>query len=108
VKGDKVKVGLTGASGFTGVVETNTPTHFAWTGSIPLLFTGTHTFSFLPSATTEGGTTFTQEEVFSGALGPTLMGEGWVGRQAGFREKTRKGWEGFDGDLKGVCEGVGK
>jgi hypothetical protein len=36
------------------------------------------------------------------------MGEGWVGRQAGFREKTRKGWEGFDGDLKGVCEGVGK
>jgi hypothetical protein len=44
-----------------------------------------------------------QEEVFSGALG-WLMGGNVVARQMGFVEKTVKGWEEFNGDLKGWCE----
>lgn len=55
---------------------------------------------------TQGGTTFTQEERFSGALA-WVMGEGVVGRQVGMREKTRRGWEGFNREFKGVCEGEG-
>lgn len=42
--------------------------------------------------------------MFTGALGWLLMGEHVVGRGAGFREKTRKGWEAFNEDLKAVCE----
>ena len=44
-----------------------------------------------------------QEEVFSGALG-FLMGENVVARQIGFAEKTMRGWDGFNADLKGACE----
>jgi hypothetical protein len=84
-------------------LQHNTPTSFAWTGSIPLLFTGTHTFAFEPSSTIPGGTKFTQEEVFSGALA-FLMGENVVARQFGFPEKTRRGWEGYNNDLKVWCE----
>lgn len=37
-------------------------------------------------------------------LGVLLMGDGVVGRAAGMKEKTRRGWEGFNADFKGVCE----
>ncbi|KAJ4331761.1 hypothetical protein N0V95_009812, partial [Ascochyta clinopodiicola] len=75
---------------------------FSWTGSIPYVFTGTHSFSFVPSTT---GTTFSQEEHFSGALGWLLMGDGPLGKGVGIKEKTRKAWVGYDADLKKVCEG---
>jgi hypothetical protein len=89
-------------------IQTNTPTLFSWTGSLPLIFTGTHSFHWTPSQTTPGGTTFTQEEVFSGLLGG-LYGDGAIARSAGMKEKTRKGWEGFNADLKRAVEAeVGK
>lgn len=127
-KGDKVVVKLANSPAFTGVIEvntpppssspsnrsresnphqTNTPTHFSWTGSLPFVFTGTHSFHFVPSTTTPGGTSFTQEEVFSGVLGWLLMGEGVVGRAAGMKEKTKGTWDGFNADLKRECENVG-
>ncbi|KAJ4984375.1 activator of hsp90 ATPase 1 family protein [Stagonosporopsis vannaccii] len=103
-KGEKVVVKLANSPAFTGVIETNTPAHFSWTGSIPLIFTGTHSFHFVPSTTTPGGTSFTQEEVFSGVLGWLLMGDGAVGRSAGMREKTKGTWDKFNADLKAWCE----
>ncbi|KAF2995696.1 hypothetical protein E8E13_003417 [Curvularia kusanoi] len=103
-KGDVVDVKLADSPSFKGAIQTNTPTLFQWTGSLPFVFTGTHSFRFEPSVEIPGGTLFVQEEVFSGALGP-LMGENAVARMLGFREKTRKTWEGFNADLKGVCEG---
>lgn len=77
---------------------------FAWTGSLPFIFTGTHSFYWTPSQTTPGGTTFTQEEKFTGLLGGLLYGEGVLARSAGMKEKTRKGWEGFNADLKKAVE----
>lgn len=59
--------------------------------------------SFEPSQTTAGGTTFAQAEEFSGALG-FLMGEGFVAKQVGFREKTLEGWEATNEDFKKWCE----
>jgi hypothetical protein len=85
------------------VLKYNTDKVFAWTGSIPLLFTGTHSFYFEPSTSIHGGTKFIQEEVFSGALG-FLMGGNVVAKQIGLSEKTRKGWEEYNKNLKGWCE----
>lgn len=86
-----------------GVIKENTAKAFAWIGSIPYIFTGTHTFLFEPSTTVPGGCRFTQSEEFSGALG-FLMGENLVARQMGFADKTRKGWEGYNEEFKGWCE----
>lgn len=83
--------------------QTNTPQTFTWAGSIPLIFGGEHSFRFAPSHTTPGGTTFTQEESFSGALG-FLMGEGFIAKKLGFGAKTILGWEGYNRDFKGWCE----
>lgn len=47
-----------------------------------------------------------QEEEFTGAM-TWLIGEGVVARGLGMREKTRKGFEGFNEDFKGWCEGRG-
>jgi hypothetical protein len=79
----------------------NTPERFAWEGSLPLVFSGMHSFIFEVSGS---GTKFTQTEVFGGALG-WVMGEGWIANKAGMREKTMRGWEGFNADFKGWCEG---
>jgi hypothetical protein len=81
----------------------NTPKVFKWSGSIPLLFGGDHSFHFTPSKETPGGTTFTQEESFYGALG-FLMGDGLMARKMGMGEKTLEGWEGFNQDFKVWCE----
>ncbi|KAF3048576.1 hypothetical protein E8E11_006356 [Didymella keratinophila] len=102
-KGDKVSVKIANSPGFPGKIETNTSEVFAWTGSLPLIFTGTHSFYWTPSQTTPGGTTFTQEEVFSGLLGG-LYGEGAIAKSMGMKEKTRLGWEEFNGDLKRAVE----
>ncbi|XPS69818.1 hypothetical protein M3J09_002070 [Ascochyta lentis] len=104
-KNDTVQVVMANGTKFTGVVQQNTPLLFSWTGSIPYVFTGTHSFSFTPSTVTAGATTFSQEEKFSGALGWWLMGDGALGRGVGIKEKTRVAWRGFDEDLKRVCEG---
>ncbi|KAF2025977.1 hypothetical protein EK21DRAFT_116266 [Setomelanomma holmii] len=77
---------------------------FAWHGNLPLIFGGHHKSKFEDSKTTPGGTTFTQEEIFHGMFA-FLMGEGWIARKVGFREKTLRGWEGCNRDLKRWCEG---
>ncbi|CAI9636052.1 hypothetical protein GT037_001080 [Alternaria burnsii] len=101
--GNKIRVVFSSGQQMDAPIEHNTLKSFAWTGSIPLLFTGTHSFAFEPSSTIPGGTKFTQEEVFSGALA-FLMGENVVARHFGFPEKTRRGWEGYNNDLKAWCE----
>jgi hypothetical protein len=62
-----------------GSILANEPQLFKWRGSLPYVFTGDHGFHFAPSTITPGGTTFTQEEAFSAALG-FLMGDNVVGR----------------------------
>ncbi|KAI4634843.1 hypothetical protein J4E83_002165 [Alternaria metachromatica] len=101
--GNKIRVVFSSGQKMDAPIEHNTPTSFAWTGSIPLLFTGTHSFNFEPSSTIPGGTKFAQEEAFSGALS-FLMGDNAVARKFGFPEKTKKGWEGYNNDLKAWCE----
>jgi hypothetical protein len=44
------------------------------------------------------------EESFTGILA-FMMGEGFVARSMGLRESTRRGFEGFNKDLKAWCEG---
>jgi hypothetical protein len=78
----------------------NTPDRFAWKGSLPGIFSGAHSFIFKESG---DGTEFTQTEVFGGALG-WIMGESWVAGKMGMREKTIRGWEGFNEDFKKWCE----
>ncbi|RAR05249.1 sec63-like protein [Stemphylium lycopersici] len=97
--GQKIRVVFAAGQSMNAVIESNSPTVFTWTGRLPLVFTGTHSFTFAPSPTLPNGTLFTQHEDFSGALA-FLMGGGVVGRWVGFAEKTRKGWEGFNEDLK--------
>ncbi|CAG5145233.1 uncharacterized protein ALTATR162_LOCUS1677 [Alternaria atra] len=102
--GNKIRVVFASGQTIDASIEHNTPISFAWTGSLPYVFTGTHSFTFEPSNTIPGGTKFTQEEVFSGALA-FIMGENVIARQFGFPEKTKKMWEGYNEDLKAWCEG---
>lgn len=67
-------------------------------------FNGNHAFHFTESQTTKGATTFIQEEQFSGALA-FIIGDNAIGNMIGFREKTRKGFEGFNADFKKWVEG---
>ncbi|KAJ4372814.1 hypothetical protein N0V86_008180 [Didymella sp. IMI 355093] len=101
--GDKVSVKIAGSPAFPGRINANTPEVFTWTGSLPFLFTGAHSFYWTPSQITPGGTTFVQEETFTGLLGG-LYGDGVLAKSAGMKEKTLKGWEGFNEDLKRVVE----
>lgn len=63
-----------------------------------------HVFRFEPSSRTQGGTTFVQEEAFTGFLAFT-MGEGLIARWMGVRDRTRSGFERYNIDLKRKCEG---
>jgi hypothetical protein len=69
------------------------------------MFNGEHAFRFMASAVTPGGTTLVHEERFTGAM-TWCIGEGAVAGLLGVREKTRLGFEGFNEDLKKVCEGI--
>ncbi|KAF1842608.1 uncharacterized protein K460DRAFT_359187 [Cucurbitaria berberidis CBS 394.84] len=102
--GNKVHVVFAGAGQkMDAIILENKPEHFQWRGSIPVLFTGDHGFRFEPSTSIPGGTKFTQEEYFSGALG-FMMGQNVIARQLGFAAKTVKGWEGFNQEFKAWCE----
>ncbi|CAI6340086.1 unnamed protein product [Periconia digitata] len=82
----------------------NTPNVFRWIGNgLMGTFNGAHAFRFHPSSTTPGATTLVHEEEFTGAL-TWMVGEGVVAKSLGMREKTRKGFEGFNEDLKKWCE----
>ncbi|KAK4912634.1 hypothetical protein LTR66_017269 [Elasticomyces elasticus] len=95
--GDSVKVTMGGMS-FLPVINEISNDKFVWTGSLPFIFTGQHKFYFANSQATPGGTTFVQQETFSGLLA-FLMGEGWS-----MRTSTIKGWRAFDESLKRECE----
>jgi hypothetical protein len=88
------------------VEKENSEKCFRWRGTWHEIFTGEHSFRFEQSENLKGGTTFIHEEVFSGLLG-SLMGEGPLAKMLGFREKTKRGFEGFNGDFKTWVEGSG-
>jgi hypothetical protein len=67
------------------------------------IFNGEHSFTFEPSKTTPGGTTFTQKEEFTGGFS-FVMGEGFLAKKIGMPEKTRRGWQKYNQDLKKWCE----
>lgn len=67
-------------------------------------FNGNHAFHFTESEITKGATTFIQEEQFSGLLA-FIVGEGAIAKMIGLKEKTRNGFERFNGDLKKWVEG---
>ena len=82
-------------------LQSNSPTEFSWLGrSILGLINGLHTFEFLPSDSTPGGTTFVQKEEFSGWLG-FLMTLAVVER------KTAVNFGILNQDLKRWVEGKG-
>jgi len=83
----------------------NSETTFRWLGEgLGGTFNGEHIFRYESSATTPGGTTFVQEEKFQGAM-TWMIGEGSLAGLVGFRKTTVEGFEGFNRELKKVCEG---
>jgi hypothetical protein len=83
----------------------NSPSAFRWLGEgLGGTFNGEHIFRFEESKLTPGGTTFVQEEKFSGAM-TWMIGEGAVAGMVGFRKTTVEGFESLNGDLKRACEG---
>ncbi|KAF2003602.1 hypothetical protein P154DRAFT_519843 [Amniculicola lignicola CBS 123094] len=101
--GEKLHIVMTHIT-FDGLLVKNSPTCFAWQGGVPGLMKGVHSFRFEKSTTTAGGTTFTQEEVFTGPLS-FIFGEGYVANALGIRENSCKGWVPWNEDLKRWCEG---
>lgn len=81
--------------------QENSSSQFRWRGSLPLIFTGDHFYRFLPSDITPGGTTFLQEEEFTGLLSPVMkVKEG----KRDFAAKNLEGFEKLNGDLKRRAE----
>jgi hypothetical protein len=98
--GEKLKCILSGMSFNPTIIENNEHV-FCWRGrlfGIPGVFVGEHAFRFEPSKTTSGGTTFIQEENFSGVL-KFMISEG-----SKMEKETRTNFEGFNEDLKARCE----
>ncbi|KAH7401136.1 hypothetical protein DE146DRAFT_655063 [Phaeosphaeria sp. MPI-PUGE-AT-0046c] len=100
----KIRIVFVGMGKMEGTIISNKPEAFTWLGSLPYIFSGAHTFHFTPSTKTPGGTTFVQEETFTGALS-WLMGGSFVAKQLGdMGKKTEKNWEGYNKDFKKWCE----
>ncbi|RLL93320.1 hypothetical protein CFD26_101684 [Aspergillus turcosus] len=91
---------------FSPVVSSNTQSKFSWIGSVPGIFTGEHMFRFeeIPASGQEQSRTrFIHEESFTGLLS-FLMGNGFLASYAGFGENSKKGFDGFNHDLKAWVE----
>ncbi|GIZ46709.1 hypothetical protein CKM354_000982300 [Cercospora kikuchii] len=84
---------------FEPVILVNDASELKWRGSIPYIFTGEHSFQFRKSEVNEGGTTFVNEENFSGALG-------WLMSSWAMGGSTRGSFEGLCRDLKGRVESL--
>ncbi|KAF5667043.1 hypothetical protein FHETE_5744 [Fusarium heterosporum] len=83
---------------FTATLLKNDLEAFEWSGGIWPLLTGEHEFSWRPSTTTQGGTTFRQRENWRG-----LVASLWrPGRIMG--KKTRKNFESFNAEVKEEAE----
>ncbi|KAF4168864.1 hypothetical protein CNMCM6936_000809 [Aspergillus lentulus] len=105
--GDKLNVCAGyGKMKFSPVVSSNTPSMFSWIGSIPGIFTGEHMFRFeeIPTSGQEQSRTrLVHEERFTGLLS-FLMGGGFLASYVGLGEDSRKGFDGFNHDLKSWVE----
>ncbi|KAL9052202.1 MAG: hypothetical protein Q9162_005527 [Coniocarpon cinnabarinum] len=97
--GDTVDVELTNMK-FSSKITGNTEEEFKWQGSVPLLFTGEHSWRFQSSETTPGQTLVVQQEVFTGLLS-FLLGENWS-----MGKNTKKNFEAFNRDLKARAESL--
>ncbi|KAJ5662294.1 uncharacterized protein N7477_009910 [Penicillium maclennaniae] len=95
--GDKLLVNVNGMA-LTPVVEVNSPTEFTWRGTFgsTWLFTGAHSFNFLPVGEK---TRLVHSEEISGLFAPVFMIFGKAKAEEGFRR--------FNEDLKNYVE-VGK
>ncbi|KXT15087.1 hypothetical protein AC579_6448 [Pseudocercospora musae] len=93
--GDKLKVIAEGMT-FEPIVVENSPQRFAWTGSLPYIFTGIHSYQFQPSQANPGNTTFVQAENFTGLLSPLM----WTSMGS----STKAGFEKLNADLKARAE----
>jgi hypothetical protein len=78
----------------------NTPSSFQWQGPPVKTVAGLHTFTFKPSATTEGGTTFSQIEQYSG--GVSFLMQPWL-----LARPIKGQFEKFNRDLKARVESLG-
>ncbi|KAF1962723.1 hypothetical protein CC80DRAFT_487213 [Byssothecium circinans] len=95
--GDKIKVDLKGTV-FRPVVVENSPGAFKWLGSLYGLFDGQHEFYWKKSSVTPGGTTFVQQENFTGPLSWFVRD----GSSGGTQTKTN--FEGLNQELKAESE----
>lgn len=77
-------------------VQENSPAKLEWTGSLPYIFTGIHSYQFRPSEENPGNTTFVQEESFTGLLSPLM----WTP----LGSSTKAGFEKINADLKAKAE----
>ncbi|GES61130.1 activator of Hsp90 ATPase 1 family protein [Aspergillus terreus] len=95
--GDRLTV-IAGNMTFTPVVEVNSSTEFTWRGTLgsTWLFTGAHSFKFLPAGEGDQKTRFVHAEEFGGVLVPvfSLLSAA----------STEKGFQRFNEDFKKYVE----
>ncbi|KAH6681744.1 hypothetical protein B0J14DRAFT_577071 [Halenospora varia] len=84
---------------FEVTITQNSPTTFQWQGPPVKGVAGLHTFMFEPSKITQGSTTFTQREEFTGAL--AFLVQPWL-----LGKSLDAGFKGFNKDLKRKVEGL--
>ncbi|PGH17878.1 hypothetical protein AJ79_00777 [Helicocarpus griseus UAMH5409] len=79
---------------FSPVVEVNSPTEFAWRGTLgsTVIFTGVHSFKFLAVGDSAEKTRFVHSEDFGGAFSVVF---GLIGQK-----NTKMGFEKFNEDFK--------
>ncbi|KAH6991288.1 hypothetical protein BKA56DRAFT_610833 [Ilyonectria sp. MPI-CAGE-AT-0026] len=94
--GDSLRVAMHGMA-FNPIVLENSTECFAWEGSIPIILSGQHRFSFSPSKENPGGTTFIQSEEFRGALALYY----WPQRN---QKQLMHNWDAFNAALKKEVE----
>ncbi|KAF2866408.1 hypothetical protein BDV95DRAFT_584667 [Massariosphaeria phaeospora] len=98
IEGDKICAGFTGMT-IEPLVTSNTPTEFAWFGSLALdAFSGRHYFRFEESQITPASTTFVHGEDYTGWM-TFMFGKGWP-----LHTSVRDMYMGFSRDLKARVE----
>ena len=104
VPGNKLTIAFD-AMTITPVLLANNEGEFKWRGgNLWVGFQGDHDFRWEEAE--EGGvrgTRLVHEEVFSGFLS-WIMGDNWLASVIGFREQTRKNFQGWTDEFKKRCE----
>jgi len=79
---------------FDSTITKNTPYAFVWQGPPVMTVSGLHSFTFEPSKSTSDGTTFIQQEEYSGGISflmqPWLLGRAIKGQFGEFNEDLKK------------------